>query len=255
LVTDGEAALDALAADGDALDLLVLDKNMPGRGGLEVFRAQRFMRPQAPIPTIILSADATEDAFAEAQAAGVEAYLTKPIEGRALLDTIARVARRQRHSAVVGDAPPVGSSSGAVAGAEPLLDADKLAELRRLGRGSNFFNEMLAGFQGDAHTAMAGIAESLHVGDYPALRRSVHALEGSAGEIGARRLVGAVRRLRSLRPFELDSARARGLEGDVRQALAGTLRELGIHSTDQADAKPEAAAHSPQPAPQADPSS
>lgn len=259
LVTDGEAALDALAADGDALDLLVLDKNMPGRGGLEVFRAQRFMRPQAPIPTIILSADATEAAFAEAQAAGVEAYLTKPIEGRELLDTIARVARKRRHSAVAGDAPagaqPVRSSSGSVTSAESVLDADKVAELRRLGRGSNFFNEVLSGFQGDAHTAIAAIAESLQVGDYPALRRSVHALEGSAGEIGALRLVGAVRRLRSLRPFELDSARASRLEGEVKEALARTLHELGIRQPDQADAKPEAAADSPQPTPQADPSS
>ncbi|NBC11991.1 MAG: response regulator [Gammaproteobacteria bacterium] len=267
LVTDGEAALDALESDGDALDLLVLDKSMPGRGGLEVFRAQRFMRPQAPIPTIILSADATEDGFAEAQAAGVDAYLTKPVEGRELLDTIARVARRQRPAPVGGDAPagaqslgsrspapadaqPVSSSSRAAA-VEPLLDADKVAELRRLGKGSNFFEELLSGFQGDAHTAMAGIAESLQIADYPALRRSVHALEGSAGEIGALRLVGAVRRLRSLRPFELDSPRARGLEREVRQALAGTLHELGLHETHPGEAT--AAAQPPQPRPQTDP--
>ncbi|WP_295878764.1 ATP-binding protein [uncultured Thiohalocapsa sp.] len=247
MVEDGEAALDVLEAQGGSLDLLVLDKNMPGRCGLEVFRAQRFMYPQDPIPTIILSADATDAALAEARDAGVDAYLTKPVEGRRLLDSIARVARAAAgdggadstgaHAAMSAEPnrsePPQGS---AVGGDEPLLDPHKLASLRGLDAGSGFFEQLVSGFREDAERAVDGVAEALRDADYPALRRALHALEGSAVELGARRLVGAARRLRSLRPFELDSAQARRLLGELREILATTLQALG-------QPQPEAPAH------------
>jgi two-component system sensor histidine kinase RpfC len=244
MVEDGEAALDALEQHADDLDVLLLDNNMPGRGGLEVFRAHRFMHPQAWIPTIVLSADATDTAFAAAREAGVDAYLTKPVDGRRLLETIARVARpaRRRQTAVAAsvDAPDAGPASGpppggatlpgagdtVAVGAEPFLDPDKIASLRRLGADSGFFDELVAGFEHDVQSAASRIDGALRDGDYPAMRAAVHAIEGSGAELGAARLVAAARQLRGLRPFELDSAHADELRGRLRRALATTLRLL-----------------------------
>jgi two-component system sensor histidine kinase RpfC len=252
MVEDGEAALDVLEEQGDALDVLLLDNNMPGRGGLDVFRAQRFMRPRAPIPTIILSADATAAAQRAARAAGVDAYVTKPVDGRHLLDTIARTV-----SSALGPHPVAGATSGVAARptavhapkpssapgtatafaapfvpapeAEPFLDQEKLASLRRLGGSSRFFDELVAGFQRDVRSAASRIDGALSTGDYPAMRGAVHAIEGSATELGAARLAAAARQLRSLRPFELGSARAEELRSRLRRTLATTLQLLGAH--------------------------
>ncbi|MBK1725110.1 ATP-binding protein [Thiocystis violacea] len=223
LVEHGEAALDAIQDQGDGFDLLVLDKNMPERCGLDVFRAMRFMRPNAPIPTIILSADATPEALAEGREAGVDAYLTKPVQSRRLLETIARLVAGAAQSEVE---PP------ADAAGDMLVDDEKLDSLRRLGDGGPFFDELVAGFRRDSARTLDAIAAALSAADYPALRAAIHALDGSAREIGAVGLAAAVGRLRGLKPFELGSARARELLEQLRRTLGATSKLLCASARD-----------------------
>lgn len=229
VVEDGEAALDALQDLGCEIDLLVLDKRMPGLDGLEVFRAQRFLQPDAPIPTIMLSADATEQSIQECLAAGVDAYLTKPVASRRLLETVASLARQRAVTADGADsAASERSSSG---GAEPpLVDAEKLASIRQLGLGEDdaFFEDMIECFRVDAERGLTAIADALCAEDYPALRAAVHALEGSAQELGAVGVAVGTDRLRALKPFELGSARAQALLTQLRALVARTLQLLRI---------------------------
>jgi two-component system sensor histidine kinase RpfC len=95
-----------------------------------------------------------------------------------------------------------------------------------MGADSGFFEALVRGFQEDAEVAIADLAEALRSSDHSALRRAVHALEGSAGEVGAVRLVAAVRRLRGLQPCELESAGALALLAEVEQLLPMTLHLL-----------------------------
>jgi two-component system sensor histidine kinase RpfC len=83
------------------------------------------MFPGAPIPTIILSADATATAMENCLEAGVDAYLTKPVESRRLLQTIARLGYRRKGLALVqsdADSPARATRTDA---AESLVDAEK----------------------------------------------------------------------------------------------------------------------------------
>lgn len=224
VVESGDAALDLLQQRVDDFDLLVLDKNMPGRSGLDVFRALRFMHPGACIPTILLSADATSGAMQESREAGVDAYLTKPVESRRLLETIARLGR----GALAKDGAPASTSTvnETTMPDASVVDAEKLESLHRLGEGGAFFNDLIIGFQRDAERSVMEIAEALSSTDYPALRGAVHALEGSASEMGAIGLAATAGRFRSLKPFELDSARARELFSALQQALAMALERI-----------------------------
>ncbi len=228
VVEDGDAALDVLQDPAARLDLLILDRAMPGRDGLEVFRAQRFLRPSQPIPTIILSADATEQAQRECREAGVDAYLTKPIASRALLETIARLAPKRPPT--VASAPGAGAGQGVGRDAEagPLVDNEQVQALRQLGAGAedHFFDTLVAGFCRDAERAVATIAEALAAEDFPALRGALHALEGSAGEVGAIGVVAAAKRFRALKPFDLGSARPRALLQQLRATLVSTSQLL-----------------------------
>ena len=86
-VADGVAALETLAQK--RFDLLVLDINMPDMSGLEVATAIRSAEPPGTrIPIVAMSANAMQDDREKGYAAGMDAYLTKPIEIETVCDTL-----------------------------------------------------------------------------------------------------------------------------------------------------------------------
>ncbi|TMH01214.1 MAG: response regulator, partial [Betaproteobacteria bacterium] len=69
-------------------DLIVMDMTMPVMEGCEATRRLRDIPALAGVPVIAMSASATTEAEARALAAGANAFVAKPIEREALLDTI-----------------------------------------------------------------------------------------------------------------------------------------------------------------------
>ncbi len=69
-------------------DLILLDLHLPDLHGREVLEQLKRDPATAPIPVVVLSADATPAQFERLLAAGAAAYLTKPIHVESLLDTI-----------------------------------------------------------------------------------------------------------------------------------------------------------------------
>jgi PAS domain S-box-containing protein len=82
-VADGEQAL--AAARVRPPDLVLADVMMPGLDGLALLRALRADPRTAPVPVILLSARAGEEARVEGLAAGADDYLVKPFVARELL--------------------------------------------------------------------------------------------------------------------------------------------------------------------------
>src|ERR1700742_1189475 len=85
----GEEALEVLRR-GPA-DLILLDLNMPGIGGLETCRA---IRETSDLPIIVLSVRNTERDKVEALDAGADDYVTKPFGIQELLARIRAALRR-----------------------------------------------------------------------------------------------------------------------------------------------------------------
>jgi CheY-like chemotaxis protein len=67
--------------------LVLLDLHLPDLGGERVLAELRADEATRDIPVVILSADATRDR-AQFLAAGAQAYLTKPIDLRRLLEVL-----------------------------------------------------------------------------------------------------------------------------------------------------------------------
>ncbi len=86
---DGEEALEKLREE--RYDLILLDINMPGIGGLETCR---IIRSQSDIPIVILSIRNTEKEKVEALDAGADDYVTKPFSTPELLARIRAALRR-----------------------------------------------------------------------------------------------------------------------------------------------------------------
>jgi len=88
-VTATASAEEALVKIAMSRPQLVLsDVQLPGKDGLALFDAIRAQHPSLPV--ILLTAHGTIPDAVEATARGVYTYLTKPFDGKALLDTIAQ---------------------------------------------------------------------------------------------------------------------------------------------------------------------
>lgn len=85
----GEEALDVLR--GNTVDLILLDMNMPGMGGMAVCRA---IRAQSDVAIIVLSVRESEKDKIAALDAGADDYLTKPFSVNELMARIRANLRR-----------------------------------------------------------------------------------------------------------------------------------------------------------------
>ena len=85
-----ENGAEALAlAEVEAFDVILMDMQMPVMDGLEAARAIRQgVGPNATAPIIALTANALDHHRAAWAAAGVETFLTKPVDPRALTAAI-----------------------------------------------------------------------------------------------------------------------------------------------------------------------
>lgn len=89
----GEEALSLIRTE--PFDVVLLDINLPGIGGIEVCRLIRKIAPRLPI--VMLTVLGSEDRKVEALDAGADDYITKPFHLREL---IARLRTAVRHNAM-----------------------------------------------------------------------------------------------------------------------------------------------------------
>jgi two-component system KDP operon response regulator KdpE len=88
----GEEALEA--AQHRSFDLVLLDVNMPGIGGMETCRRLRDLTPRAGI--VMVTVRETEDDRVQGLEAGADDYITKPFHLRELIARLRSVLRRTR---------------------------------------------------------------------------------------------------------------------------------------------------------------
>ncbi len=226
LVSDGQQALDLLERGAQSFDLVVLDMNMPELGGLDVLKALRFMAPQSQVPVVILTADATPEALTACREAGADAFLTKPVDARRLLDAVAQLTRRDPVRA--GHRPPSAPPPDEVPGEAVLIRIDhaKLERLAVIGAGPEFITELVQGFQHDGERLMEQLRRALQERDYPGLRDTTHALKGAAAELGGVALVELCKEVETLKPFDMTSERSLCLAQRIEDAFARTCQVL-----------------------------
>ena len=94
--TNGREALEMLVAAEDPYDLVVTDIQMPVMDGYEEARAIRALEDErlSRVPIVAMSANAFEEDQRAALAAGMNDYITKPIDLEVALATLVRVMSR-----------------------------------------------------------------------------------------------------------------------------------------------------------------
>ncbi len=186
LAEDGELALDKL--EQKHFDLIILDMNMPQMGGLDVLRIHRATSGYfSHTPVIILTADATVEAKQECEAAGVEAYLTKPVDAVTLLDTVSRLTATTS-SFDATELVPI-PETGAEAGHSSVINENALHQLTLLGQGKdNFLQLVIYGFISETEKLLVDMRVAVASRDHVALKELAHVIKGSSGNVGAEAL-------------------------------------------------------------------
>lgn len=181
LVEDGEQALDLL--EHKRFDLMILDMNMPQMGGLDVLKIHRATALRLPqIPVIILTADATIEAMRECEDAGVDSYLTKPVDAITLLDTIARLTDTTSQL----DTSKLATNTSVDAGDSAILNESTLHQLELLGEGqANFLHIVVHGFISETEKLLEAMRTALKNQEYATFKELAHMIKGSSGNVGA----------------------------------------------------------------------
>ena len=205
IASAGDKTLDILSEDLDSIDMLILDMNMPEISGIEVVKSLRFMDTSARLPVIMLTADATPEAKEASLSAGANRFLTKPIDSRGLLECIASLSRKIRTKE---------SGKKPVHSRDPKIKSNYLEsewyqhtvlhELELLGEDAEFVKSLVENFAKDGQKHVSNIKISMK-DDYLEYRESLHALKGSATELGAIKLIENCVTAESAKPYDMGS--------------------------------------------------
>ncbi|MDT3705962.1 MAG: ATP-binding protein [Thiobacillus sp.] len=219
LAHDGEEALAMLESGDHAYHLAIIDMHMPLLSGPEVIQRWRFME-RGHLPVIMLTADARPEAKLVCEDAGADTFLTKPINSRELMETIARLAGQQ------AQAPVAATVSPAAQAAE--LEESVLDDLAQMG-GRDFVGDLLSSFEEESGRLMLGIERALETQDYGQWHDQLHMLKGGASDIGASQLALRCTEAERVKPFELATRQAQVRLDGIRNALAVAKTALAAY--------------------------
>jgi CheY-like chemotaxis protein/HPt (histidine-containing phosphotransfer) domain-containing protein len=225
---DGAKALEALQQE--SFDVVFMDCQMPTLDGYETTRALRraevdgeFGRRRSHY-VIALTANAMAGDREKCFAAGMDDFLTKPID-RDDLSAALRRAATALQAGPAGEATAVAPNGGATAQAndgadQPVLDGANLQTFRslRVAGEPDPVAELIDLLLADLPGRESAITEAIGQRDLAALKAAAHTLKGSANNIGGRRLAwlcGQLEELAQKGDWEIVALQAEGLGGEV----------------------------------------
>ncbi len=184
---DGEQALAIASAGG--LDLILMDVQMPVMDGLDAAQAiRRLDGPRARVPIIALTADAMPGTREECINAGMNDYITKPINRAGLVAALDRWLAPAAVETTPANAPVAAPPAQDDAGQGEVLDESILSSLEAsVGADSlalivdSFLEDVAERL--DRLQAMGGGAEAANL-DLAALAGEAHDLSSMAGSFG-----------------------------------------------------------------------
>jgi two-component system, sensor histidine kinase and response regulator len=182
LAENGAVALEM--ARTRSYDLVFMDMQMPVMDGVAATQAIRRFADAQALPIVAMTANAMEQDRRRCFDAGMNDYVSKPIDPAQLAQVLERwlAMPRGREASAAPGAPPVVSPPQLPTGVPGL---DTQAGLARVGGKTAVYLALLQRFCQSQGTTVHNISDALHAGNRAAARILAHTLHGVAGNIGA----------------------------------------------------------------------
>ncbi len=207
-VSVAENGAEALAmVNARDFDIVFMDMQMPVMDGLEATRAIRRSNAHGRgVPIVAMTANAFAADREECLAAGMNDFLTKPIERAA----VAAVLDRMTGGKGEGEPAEPAVAAKVTETGDGVNRQRVRALVRELGAEDTLF--LLTQFLGDASSLLTELSEALGQGDHDTAKRALHTLKGSAANVG----------------FEDLSRQAFALMGQLPDPDIGALSQLMV---------------------------
>ena len=168
VVNNGTEAVRAV--ERESFDIVLMDVQMPEMDGFEATRAIREWEKTTGkhLPIVAMTAHAMKGDRERCLQAGMDYYLTKPIQSKALYETVEGVAA----VAETPNEPPVEAEA-----TDSIMDWN--AAVRRLGGREDLLRQMVPIFFKESAKHLPALREALIQRDTGNVRRTAHALKGS----------------------------------------------------------------------------
>ena len=218
IVEDGLKAVQKLSTEG--FDLVLMDMVMPVMDGCtaaRLIRTRPSSKNQQNIPIIALTANVGTRDREACLAAGMDDYLSKPLDSAILRTKIAMLT----------DAPQGPSGRGPAATGPLLIDTDKL--ILRLDNDLDAVDVVAKAFCEDAESMKSTLWQALQTGNSEQLRRQAHSIKGAAQNVAAERLslLAATLEEQGMEPNE--QRQLCELINEEIDSLTEKLKQLDLH--------------------------
>jgi len=176
-VENGRAAVDTIASAQPDFDVVLMDLQMPEMGGFEATHEirERERGTAEHLPIVALTAHAMAGDRERCLAAGMDGYLSKPIEVDDLIATVERFGAGA--AAVI--AAPAGDHH------EHAAVFDEKVALGYTGGDRKLLKQVIGLFRSDSPASLRRIDRALRRRDSEALRMAAHALKGAIATVGS----------------------------------------------------------------------
>jgi two-component system sensor histidine kinase RpfC len=191
---DGDIALEY--CEDHTFDAAIVDMQMPRIGGLDMIKEYNAgYGINHKMPFIVLTANVTEDAKRQCEIAGAAAYLQKPIEEKKLLELLFKLTKKE-HSEERQEASSHDSSNTVKHHVQKIrsitsndiLDNETITNLLTLTARPGFFEDLVSKFLADTTLLLDKAQTAITQENHEKFHEEVHAIKGSAGNIGATKL-------------------------------------------------------------------
>ncbi|QDT41678.1 Signal transduction histidine-protein kinase BarA [Gimesia alba] len=222
IANNGREAVECLR--NESFDIVLMDVQMPTMDGLQATAMIREQEEESGdhIPIIAMTAYAMRGDRDKCIAAGMDNYISKPIDAKKLLRLLERYAkeaqRKRTDSEETKQQPPVPRTQVDSGKQQSVIDMQ--AALQRTGDDVEILNDMVNYFFEDSSNLMQEALECADKGDAEETTRAAHSLKGLCANFNAYSATEAARVVEDI-----------GLSGDlnhVSESLATLQQELTI---------------------------
>lgn len=187
----GIAAINAVQQD--LYDLVLMDISMPGMDGMEATRRIRGLGGiYTRLPIVAMTAHAFAEDKANCLAAGMNDYLTKPLQRDRLYQMVNRWLAAPEQRAPASLIPPISAAldTAFVESKYPLLDMATLSTLAA-DTAPEILQQVVHLFNEEARQHQTGLEQAIRQDDLIQAAQHAHAIKSSSGSLGARALYHA----------------------------------------------------------------